>query len=311
MSIEIKKEFDEIFGNITVISNPFVELKVSTDFGPRVLHFSVKGMENMFYQDKNKQPLGEMQPCYNGDILKLYGGHRIWISPEIMPRCYYPDNSSVEAEYLQDGVIFKAPVEKHNNIQKTLSIRLLETSAAVIVDNYIKNCGNWSIEFAPWSITMLDKGGTEVFKQPSRNTNYLSNRHISLWPYSDMSDERVYWGKNFITLSQNENIKNPFKLGINNDDGWAAYFNKNQIFLKLFHSIPNGNYPDNGCSYETYTNADFCEFECLGEVVTLMPNEEVCLSEQWEIYKEDFVPANDENKINEIIFQYLDTELGD
>lgn len=305
MSVTTAEGFDETFGKVLKVSNGSVDLEVTLEVGPRVISCNASGMENMFYQDKKKTSLGEKQACYGGDIIKLYGGHRVWISPEVMPRCYYPDNKEVSYSVDGNAITFTAPMEEINHIQKSIRLTLEDDEPKVYVENMIKNCGVWDITFAPWSITMLDKGGKEIIPQPNRQTGYLHNRSVVLWPYSNMNDSRVYWGEKYITLTQNAAMENPFKLGINNEAGWACYFNKGQVFYKLFEPKINGNYPDDGCCFESYTNSVMCECECLGEFVTLKPEESVKLAERWEIYKEDRVPSNDEAEISEIIGKHI------
>jgi len=120
-----------------------------------------------------------------------------------------------------------------------------------------------------------------------------------------MNDERVHWGKNFITLAQNPNKANPFKLGLNNEDGWAAYFNKGQVFIKYFDPVLEGFYPDNGCTFETYTNGAMLECETLGEFVRLEPGEECGFTEEWELHEADKMPSDDEEEIAGIMSQYV------
>lgn len=299
---------NDIFGKCVKITNGIVEMHVTVDIGPRVIYFSAVGKENMFYQDKEKAPLGEVQPCYDGDITKVYGGHRIWISPEEMPRCYYPDNYPVSYEEIENGVVFTAPVEKVNYIQKVLTVIFDENSSTVKVTNTVKNVGVWNIELAVWSITQVDVGGIEVIPQVKRETGYLHNRSFVLWPYAKMNDDRMYWGNEFLTLCQDENGDGAFKVGLNNENGWGAYFNKGQVFFKFFEPEINGkNYPDNGCCYETYTNEKMLEVECLSQFVTLAPNEETSLCEEWEIHEEsETFDPKDENKIKEVISRYID-----
>ena len=93
--IEISKIKHEVFGNCMKMSNGIIELWITLDFGPRVIHFSRIGKENVFCEDKKMSPIGEPYEVYGGELSKLYGGHRLWVSPEILPRCYYPDNKPV------------------------------------------------------------------------------------------------------------------------------------------------------------------------------------------------------------------------
>lgn len=305
--VEISKMKDDIFGNLIRITNGIVDLRVTVDFGPRIIYFSRIGMENMFYQDKEMKPVGEKQDVYGGDIIKFYGGHRIWVSPEVMPSCYYPDNNAVEYSELASGkgVEFKAPIEKFNNIQKILIVELEQDSPSVSLKHIVKNCGAWDIELAPWAITMLDIGGKEIMPQPNRKTGYLHNKTFSFWDYTEMNDSRVYFGKDYLTLKQDSSKANPFKLGYNNENGWSAYFNKGQIFLKFFEPEIDGFYPDNGCCFETYTCDFMLEMETLGQTSIIPPNESVEHTEEWELYEEHEVPSNDEAEIKKTMSKYI------
>ncbi len=304
--ISVSEENNSIFGRLVKISNDFVDVKVTIDVGPRVIYFAAKGKNNMFYEDINKSTLGDVQDCYGGDIIKLYGGHRLWISPEEMPRCYYPDNKPVSYTVEDNSVTFTAPVEEINYIQKSITLTFSPDSSLVSVDNTIKNCGVWDIELAPWSITQLAAGGIEIIPQSKRDTGYLHNRYVVLWPYSKMNDERVYFGDEFISLKQSPDAQCAFKIGTNNEDGFAAYFNKEQVFIKFFEPKLNGNYPDNGCCFETYTNSAMIEMEALGEFVKLAPNEQVFLSEEWEVYETPCLPdSKNEKQFKELLQKYI------
>jgi hypothetical protein len=301
----ITKTQDPIFGNLVCITNGAVELKVAVDYGPRVLHCACVGMENMFFQDPSKGVLGEKFDVYEGDQQILYGGHRLWISPEIMPRCYHPDNHPVAVEEIENGARFTAAVEKYNGIQKSMSITLAPDAPRVKVVHTIRNVGLWEKIFAPWAITMLAAGGTEVMPQVNRATVLLPNRSISLWDYAEMDDSRITWGKSYIVLQQDATKKNPFKLGYNNEAGWAAYFNKGQVFLKYFEPTVDGVYPDNGCCFESYTNAGMLEMETLGELMELEPDEFTTLEEEWELYPTPTPDLGDEVKIKQTMAQWV------
>lgn len=303
--VEISQVKDENFGTCMRLTNGIVELLVTIDFGPRVISFSRVGMENVFFQDTKKAALGEPQEIYGGDVVKCYGGHRLWASPEVLPRCYYPDNFPVTCTEIENGMEFAAPVEKENNIQKIMRISLEEDNPSVQVEHVIKNCGVWEIELAPWCITQVASGAKEIIPIPNRETGLLMNRSLSFWDYTDMTDERVYWGKDYITLTQNPSIANPFKIGLNNEAGWGAVFNKGQLFIKFYSPVVDGLYPDNGCSYESYTNGEMLEVETLGEFVILSPEDSVTHIEEWELYEEKEVPTNDEKEIKALMSKYI------
>jgi hypothetical protein len=212
-----------------------------------------------------------------------------------VPRCYHPDNAPVTVTDVDGGARFTAAVEKHNQIQKSITLTLEEGSPHVSVVHSIRNVGQWDIQLAPWAITMLAAGGVEIMPMPNRVTELLPNRNFTFWDYSELNDSRVYFGKGYISLRQDQSKDNPFKLGYNNEGGWAAYFNKGQVFLKYFEPILGGLYPDNGCCFETYTNGKMIEMETLGEMAELEPDDFVTLEEEWELYAAD-APADIKNE---------------
>jgi len=280
----IKQVTDPNFGSCLSISNGLVEVHVTLDYGPRIIHCAVSGKENMMYQYLEKSPLGDKYDIFEDQHI-LYGGHRLWFSPEVVPRCYHPDNLPVTYVETETDVRFTAAIEKHNQIQKCLTVSLEADASRIKVSHSIRNTGLWDIQLAPWAITMLAPGGVEVMPMPSRITGLLPNRNFTFWDYSELNDPRLYLGKNFLSLKQDESRENPFKLGYNNEAGWAAYFNKGQVFLKYFEPTIDGFYPDNGCCFETYTNGKMIEMETLGEMVELGPDDFVTLKEEWELYE--------------------------
>jgi len=304
-NIQIQNVKDAIWGSCVHMTNGIVELLVTVDFGPRVISFSRVGMENMFHTDSEKKPLWTPFEEFNGDDFKLYGGHRLWISPEVLPRCYHPDNKPVTCTPIEGGMTFTAAPETWAGIQKSISIRLDENNPSVSLMHTITNVGAWDIEAALWSITMMAAGGKSVIPMPNRQTGVLHNRTLSLWDYSDMNDSRVYWGKDYITIKQDTAAEKPFKVGLNGDHGWGAYFNKNQMFIKFFEPVNDGMYPDGGCSYESYTNNLMLEAETLSELMILEPGTSATHLEEWELHEAAVVPSNDEAEITATLAPYI------
>ena len=293
------------FGECLSITNGLIELRATLEYGPRILYCSVAGMENMFFEDTSKATLGEKYDFFD-DHLILYGGHRLWISPEVVPRCYHPDNQPVSVTETENGARFTGAIEKYNQIQKSLTVTMEPDSPRVKIVHTIRNTGLWDIQLAPWAITMLAPGGVEVMPMPARVTELLPNRNFTFWDYSELNDSRVYFGKDFITLKQDINKENPFKLGFNNESGWSAYFNRGQVFLKYFEPVQDGLYPDNGCCFESYTNAKMLEMETLGEMTELEPDEFVTLEEEWELYKADNIKdQKDEKQLKEAVSRWI------
>jgi len=296
------------WGNCAILSNGSIELVATLDFGPRVIHFGFIGGENEFFEDLSDE-LSE-----KGDQFKvfgdkggwhIYGGSRLWTSPEEMPRTYYPDNEKVKCTPVTNGIKLLPPPQSWNNQQMEVTYTLDAAKDVAYSEYKITNIGLWEQEFAPWVLTVMAAGGKEVVPMPQRKTGFLHNRAMSLWSYTKMNDKRVYWGDKYITLSQDKNYDGAFKFGIDGEHGYAAYFNHDNLFIKYYTPVQGGNYPDNGMSFETYTNPHMLEIETLGELKKVKPGEAVTHAERWELFANVKKPSNDEKEIEEVLNLYL------
>lgn len=281
------------FGKCIRIFNDTTEVLVTTDIGPRVIRYALIGKENIFCEHYTEE-------AYNNETgWKIYGGHRLWHSPEDDPRTYSPDNDPVNFEILDNGAYVANEIEPMSGLLKEMTITLADEGSDVFIMHNITNKNYWPIEFAAWSISVMAEGGKEVIPMTQKDTGLLHNRSISLWSYTKMNDERVYWGEKYITLQQNPDCGDEnFKIGINNDLEWAAYFNNNQAFVKRFINFKDEKYPDNGMSYETYTCNYMVEMETLSPLDKIESNESINHVELWSITDDVSMPSNDEESID-------------
>lgn len=309
--IEVKETTYGSWGNCIKITNGTVELFATVDFGPRIIRYGKAGGVNVMFEDindeinKNECPdiFAEAFGAEKG-VWHIRGGHRLWVGPEYLPRTYYPDNEPVEYKITKNGVILTPPLQVWNNLQYVIEIAM-EEDGTVKLCHQITNKAPFASEFAPWALSVLAKDGFEVFPQPTKDTGFLSNRQMALWPYTRLTDDRVYWGDKYITLKQDKNAEVPFKVGINCDFGWAAYFLGGDMFVKRFDYNENATYPDGGMNFETYTSHAFLEMESLGELKSVQPGETVCHNETWQYFIDVPCPGSDEEKIDEIAKKYI------
>lgn len=264
------------------LANERIEVIVTTAVGPRIVHLGAPGGQNLM------GILAEQAGLTGGDEWRLYGGHRLWSSPEAKPRSYYPDNVPVEAMVVDDTLRLIAPPEATTGIQKEIDLTLVGDEGYVEVRHVIQNRGLWPIELAPWALTVLNLEGLAIIPQSDWETveNLLPNRSLILWPYSDMRDPRIYWGSRCVMLRQDPEIEAPFKVGLNATAGWTAYYLRNQLLIKAFDYDPEALYPDGGCSVESYTNNRFLELETLGPLALLEPGDMVEHLEHWFLFPE-------------------------
>jgi hypothetical protein len=289
------------------LSNPKIDLVVTTVIGPRIIRLGFVGERNEFWENP------EDQGQRGGDEWRLYGGHRLWHAPEAMPRCYYPDNEPVHVDPLQGGVRLIQPTEPTTGIRKELDIRISPKEAYVQVVHRLRNDGLWPVELGAWALSVMAPGGQAVIPMPTRShpDGLLPNRTLTLWPYTDMTDPRVTWGSRYIILRHSENAESAFKLGASVKDGWAAYVRDDVCFLKTFEYFEDAVYPDGGCSIESYTNSDpnMLELETLSPLAMLEPGDELEHLEHWFLHK-GVSPAGGEAWVTEQIVPLAEQAEG-
>lgn len=282
--------------NCIKIENHIVKLIITADVGPRIIYYGFLDGENEFCEVKEDMGLT------GGDQWRIYGGHRLWHSPEAMPRSYYPDNNPCKIKKIENGIAVSQKTEPTTYMKKDIEVTLDSESSAVNVKHMITNKGLWDVEMAVWALTVMATGGTEIVPQNTNDTGLLANRMLSLWPYTKLNDPRVYWGEKYIFLKQDPKNKDAFKFGMSNDSGWAAYANNNNLFVKRFSTFPDALYPDySGSSYETYTNDFMLEMESLSPLFILEPSETIEHIECWELYKNIPVPKSEDDVENYIV----------
>ncbi len=288
----VKVEMSEFLGHKAVtLSNGNAELIVITGVGPRIISLSAYGGANHFCvrRDQLENPA---QDAWN-----IFGGHRLWVSPELAGRSDEPDNVPVQVELLESGVRVSCKSDV-TLTERAMTVTLDKKAARVSVVHEIKNLSMFDIELSAWALSVMDAGGLLAVEQISEDTGLLPNRSLSLWPYSAMNDSRVYWGDRFITLNQDKDAAKPFKLGMPADKGYAAYFNHGQLVVKRFEFDPEAIYPDFGCNFEAYTCDFMLESESLSPLELLAPGQSVTHVEEWEIFDKVSRPApRDENAI--------------
>ena len=293
MSINYKECDYKNYGKCVCLDNGTIKLIATTDVGPRIVFFGPSDGTNMLFEDIDRN-FYEMNNGYG--VWYAYGGHRMWLAPEVMPETYLPDNVKIEA-FFDNGVLTLRPAMTKFEKQFEIVVTMGEGNS-VVIDNKITNCSDKPAEFAPWSVTGLAAGGIEVIPLCKDDNGFLPNRTMSLWSYSDIKDERFELNNGYALLKQDPKKKQPFKAGFNVTGKQIVYIKDQQVLKVSFDDYKKIEYPDFCCNFETYTNDLFLECEILGELKTYQPGETASVREVWEIsglkdspekYIEDFV----------------------
>jgi hypothetical protein len=254
-------------------------LGIARDIGPRIMKITIRDRpeENLFavLPDTGvKTPDG---------FWHIYGGHRLWSSPESMPRSYSMDDTQVRIQSRKGRVKIYGNPETQNNIQKSIEIHPAGESTIEVV-HQIKNIGRWPVKLACWALSVMKPGGFAIIPVKAGGEGLLPDRHLTLWPYTDLSDRRLVMEKDFIFLKQDVKSKNPIKIGAISFPRWTAYWVDGLLFIKRFVQL-KGEYPDFGCSVEAYTNSEMLELETVGILKNLDPGSAAEHKEIWTVKK--------------------------
>ena len=309
MSVKFSEISYKNFGKCIKMENETATVIVTVDVGPRVIYYGLNGKANIFSEDINRDTVRDSKQLHDffetEENWYIYGGHRLWSSPESYPESYTPDNHPVPYEI--DGNSLKLMPEDRVKVgeRHIMTVTLDDTTSDVTVKHAIKNIADYDIKLAPWCLTVAEKGGVEILPQCTRDTGLLSNRRMVFWAYSSVNDPRFFMCDKYITLAQTDR-EEAFKIGVNNEDGWGAYLNNGQLFIKRFRFDTLGEYPDYSVNYETYTNQYIMEIESLGTLEDLHPGDFTEYDEYWQIKEcNDTFDRRDENSIDNFVKKHI------
>jgi hypothetical protein len=265
------------------ITNGEVELVVTSDIGLRIMRYAFVGGRNLF-----KEFAESLGKSGERDWVAR-GGHRLWAAPEDAVRTYAPDNGPVRVRILGETLEATEPVEPLTGLEKQMVIKLAPQGTGVEVVHRIRNAGKRPVELAAWALTMMAPGGVAIHGFPPRGKHpdvLPPTNPLVMWAYTNLSDHRWRFTRKYLLLHQDPKDNDPQKLGSFNPHTWAAYWLGSELFIKRSEaaSSPQG-YPDFGCSFETFTNADFLEMETLGPLKRLRPGASVEHVERWTLLK--------------------------
>ncbi len=293
--------------NCIKLSNKNIELILTTDVGPRIIRLGFIGGQNLLYlsqTDKGKT---------GGDSWRIYGGHRLWHSPEVMPRTYFPDNNPVDYSWNGRTLKLIQKIENSTGIIKEMEITLDPEKNIVTILHRLINKNLWDVELSAWAITAHAPGGKAIVPQEpyiDPADFLLPARPVVLWYYTHMNDPRWKWGNKYIQLMHDSSLKSEQKIGILNKQGWAAYSLYSEVLIKRFQFDPKARYEDYGCNNELYVNGDLLEVESLGPVTRIAPEEALEHTEKWLIAKlPSSLTDTHENSIDQILLPLVNKFL--
>jgi len=265
------------------------ELVITLDVGPRIIRYAFENGDNVFKEVPEE--LGQS----GEDDWKLRGGHRFWTAPE-GKHSYVTDNEPVA--YEKDGkraVEITSPKCKKYGFRKKLRVAMTK-QGGVKVEHELINIGDDPLKLAPWGLTVMRPGGVAIIPQqplgrhpsempagsPENPSDFLPNRNLVLWNYTDLSDPRLELGPSLWRVHQRVGFP-ATKLGLFYRGGWVGYQLQGQTFCKKIPLQKGKPYPDGGCNLEIFTNNDILEVETLAPAVPVKPGDSTVHTEEWKL----------------------------
>lgn len=258
-------------------------LAVTLDVGPRIIKMGKVGEESLMYEDVDDNVNKDVSLTYgDGKWWHIYGGHRIWISPED-ETTYYPDNNPVSYELKGNGAIFTPPAWVERGVQPKLEITFVGEGKAEIKMS-LTNIASETKKLCLWALTVMKCGGTLEVPLSKEDTGYLANRNLVIWHYNDIKDPRFDLQNDKIILKSSKVCKGPFKVGAFINPFRTEYTLNNTTFIKTVDvkGEPN-DYPDYCSNMETYTNEHIHEVETLSPFKMVEPGDNITHIERWEV----------------------------
>ena len=166
------------------------------------------------------------------------------------------------------------------------------------ITHFLTNAGSTEIKVTPWALSVMAPGGVALIPQPpldlhpsefpdgraTKPEEYLPNREMILWPFTDLSDGRYAFSENFLRVTYLPE-RPATKLGLKLPTGWLAYQNGDNVFAKHFSYDPALPYPDRGGNFEIFTNMTILELESLAPGLPLKPGAVATHVEHWRLHK--------------------------
>ncbi|MGD0330622.1 MAG: hypothetical protein ABSB40_09300 [Nitrososphaeria archaeon] len=266
--------------NTKIVSINNLIIGIATDIGPRILYLASKNrpQKNLFAI----YPKNEMKTIEG--LWRVYGGHRLWSSPEAIPRSYSMDDKPVEIKIEKDSVTIHGNPEKENSIKKEITIKPFGNDGVQLVYQ-IQNIGRWPIKLGCWALSLMEGEGFVVVPIKASKVDkegLLPDRHLAIWPYTNLEDKRLKLTDEYIYVMKKSEVKKAMKIGTMANPKWATCIVDGMAFVKEFPNM-EGDYPDFGCNVEVYTNANTLEFETLSPLKTLEPSTSMEYTETWKI----------------------------
>jgi hypothetical protein len=267
------------------LENQHLRLDYLAEAGPRLVRLVPAGTQvNLLAETPEKSWVTDAGEFH------IWGGHRLWHSPEMHARTDIPDDSGLVVEEQDEGAVLLSMPADASGIFKSLEVRLDPEHPALKLEHMLRNDGLWPVEVAPWAITQVPLGGQAIIPCAApEKEGLLPNRLFVFWPYSNLQDPRLHLSDDYVRIDSQPRPE-AFKIGLYSYQGWVGHVFGDYFLQKSFTPFDILAGPDFGCNVEAWVQDRFLEIETLGPMSWLEPGDAVSHSETWEILPRSAAP---------------------
>lgn len=263
------------FGKCVRFEENGMIVMVTIDVGPRIIYFGDK--QNNILKEDLERKVQVYNDAYK-DNWYLYGGHRLWKSPEDICT-YVADNKPVSYRLKEYGGTFISNIDPKFDYILDISIK----KNKVYIENTIVSKSKNIESIAAWALTVMDIGGELTVNLNKKMDDLNPQQNLVIWPYTNIYDERIKITKEKLIIQQKSGLE-PLKLGLFLNTPEAEYSLKGMKFkCKFKEKNSTGKYGDFMSNMEIYTSGDILEIEGLSSMRDLKCGESVTLYEEWSL----------------------------
>jgi hypothetical protein len=170
------------------LSNGTADVIAATAIGPRPLFYGPTGGRNVlahFPEATKETALGTWKP---------YGGHRLWVWPEVFPATYAPDNDPIECTVEGDlGIRLRQPVDSAG-MRKEIRVTMSYEGTSGRLEQTVTSHNLWPVDIAAWAISVVEAGTSIVPRVPFQtHEDYVPVTHpVALCAFTDLQDPPLH-----------------------------------------------------------------------------------------------------------------------
>ena len=252
----------------------------------RVLHFSLKGMPNVLWEDS--ETAGKLQSPDSettGNYVN-FGGAKLWVAPQskwgtlwtVWPPHYDLDSGKCRTTIGKDGsVSLEGLPSASAGVRMDRKATLRGNSVHFIYS--MTNISGKTVEWGIWMVANVQAGG---------RTFIPFVEGAALW--SGEKDKKVPDSFNWkrtgdLLVLDFKDGREGSKIFSLSPEGWIAYAVEGQAFFITFAPDPEAVQPEGEAPTEIFRGKEFVELEHIGPLVRLAPGEKTTLTERWHLLK--------------------------